>query len=214
MGEIDMLPKEPDRDKTYWKITNDEENHRGLQYKTGLIIDPKPFNDDPTLSCVLGGIYFTTKEYIHRFFWIGTNLRPVKIPKDARVVLDLKGDKYRADKIILGEKKDLDYYFDHWFDKKTFPKKEYWYLAKYCSGYFSEWFDKNTFPIRYYSYLAIHCSEHFDEWFDENTFLKSHYKYLAEGCSDHFDKWFDENTFPEKYKVVLRDYCPEHYNIL
>jgi len=143
-----MLPKKPDRRKTHWKVTNESEYHYGLQYKTGLVVDPKPFNDDPTLSCVEGGIYFTTKEYIHKFFWIGTNLRPVKIPKDARVVLDPNNDKYRADKVILGEKKDLNYYFDHLFDRKTFPIDEYKYLIKHCNKYFNKWFDIEMYFLK------------------------------------------------------------------
>jgi len=207
-----MLPKKPDRDKTYWKITNDEENHRGLQYKTGLIIDPKPFNDDPTLSCVLGGIYFTTKEYIHRFLPFGTNLRPVKIPKDARVVLDLKGDKYRADKLVFREKKNLDYYFDHLFDKETFPKKDYWYLMKHCSDHFDKWFDKETFPREDYNFIVIYCSKHFDKWFDKKIFPKKDYQYLAEYCSNHFDIWFDKKTFPKKDYWSLAKNCQDNFS--
>jgi len=184
-----MLPKKPDRSKTYWKVTNDEENHHRLQYKTDLVIDHKPFNDDPDESCVEGGIYFTTKEYIHRFFWIGTNLRPVKIPKDARVVLDLKGDKYRADKIILGEKKDLNYYFDHLFDRKTFLKKDYWYLAEYCPKHFDKWFDKKIFPKEDYWYLIKYCSKHFDKWFDKKTFPKEDYWYLEKHCKKYKHIW-------------------------
>ena len=33
----------------YYKILNESENHQGLQYKTGLNIDPKPFN--PSGDC-------------------------------------------------------------------------------------------------------------------------------------------------------------------
>jgi len=131
-----MLPEKPDRRKTYWKVTNEDECHYGLQYKTGLIIDPKPFNNDPNESCVEGGIYFTTKEFIHRFFWIGTNLRHPN------------NDKYRADKVILGEKKDLNYYFDHLFDKKTFPIDEYKYLIKHCNKYFNKWFDIEMYFLK------------------------------------------------------------------
>jgi len=182
-----------------------------LQYKTGLVIDPKPFNDSPNESCVEGGIYFTTKEYIHRFFWMGTNLRPVKIPKDARVVLDPEGDKYRADRVILREKKDLDYYFDHLFDKKTFLKKDYWCLAEYCHEHFDKWFDKKTFFKKDYWYLVKYCFEYFDEWFDKDTFPKKDFQYLAQHCPEHFDKWFDKKIFPKKDYWYLIKYCSEKY---
>ena len=46
----------------YLKITNKEENHYGLGYHDGLVEDIIPFQ--PEGSCVPGGIYFTTPEYI------------------------------------------------------------------------------------------------------------------------------------------------------
>jgi len=207
-----MLPEKPDRRKTYWKVTNDKECHYGLQYRTGLVIDPVPFNNNPNESCVGGGIYFTTKEFVHRFFQIGTNLRPVKIPKDARVILDPEGDKYRADRVILREKEDLDYYFDHLFDRKTFPIDEYWHLAVYCQKYFDKWFDKKSFPKKYYRYLADYCHEHFDKWFDKNIFPEKDYWYIAKYCSKYFNKWFDKKMFPKEDYLYLVEYCPEHFD--
>jgi len=169
-----MLPKEPDRDKTFWKVTNSKEYHHGLQYSTGLVIDPIPFNDNPNESCVEGGIYFTTKEYIHRFFWIGHNLRPVK---------------YRADKLVFKEKKDLGYYFDYLFDRKTFPIDEYKYLAIRCPDYFDKWFDKDTFPKKDYQYLAEYCPDHFVKWLDKKTFPKEDYWYLERYCYKYKYIW-------------------------
>ena len=48
----------------YLKITNEAENHNGLQYHDGLIQDILPFKKEG--SCVPGGIYFSD-EY-SRFF--------------------------------------------------------------------------------------------------------------------------------------------------
>ena len=90
------LPDKPDRRKTYYKITNKEECHNSLQYHDGLVIDPKQFNDNPKASCVEGGIYFTTKEHLYKFFKYGCWIRLLRIPKDAKVVRDPTGDKYRA----------------------------------------------------------------------------------------------------------------------
>ena len=159
-----MLPKIPDRRKIYYKITNKEENHHGLQYHDGLIIDPIKFDDDPKKSCVEGGIYFTTKERLHEFFGHGCWIRPVKIPSNAKVVLDPIGDKYRADKLFFKPRKNFDFYFDKWFDRKTFPKIDYCYLAKYCSKYFNIWFDKTTFPKNDYWSLAKFCSKYRHIW--------------------------------------------------
>jgi len=230
-----MLPKIPNRKKIYYKITNQKENHRGLQYRDGLIIDPIKFNDNSKDSCVEGGIYFTTKEYLHKFFGYGYWIRPIKLPSDANVVLDPSGDKYRADSLFFKPRKDFNFYFDElfnkktfpeeeykylaeycskyfdkWFDKKTFPKKDYWYLAKYCSNYFTKWFDKKTFPEEDYWYLAKYCSKYFDKWFDKKTFPKKGYWRLAKHCSKHFNKWFDKKTFPEEDYKYLAEYCSKY----
>ena len=59
-----MLPATCDRNKTYYKITNENECHNGLQYHDGLVIDPKPFNNDPEASCVKGGDLFYNKRIL------------------------------------------------------------------------------------------------------------------------------------------------------
>jgi hypothetical protein len=127
------LPKDLDKTKTYYKITNQEECHNDLKYRDGLIVDPVEFNDDPEKSCVPGGIYFTTAGHLPKFFKYGIWIRPVTIPEKAKVILDPEWDKYRADKLFFHPRKNIDFYFDKLFDKKTFPIKDYYYLARYCS---------------------------------------------------------------------------------
>jgi len=139
---------------------NQEENHHGLQYRDGLIIDPKKFNNNSKISCVEGGIYFTTKEYIHRFFNYGQWIRPIKIPLNAKVILDPSRNKYRADRLFFKPRKNFNFYFDELYSKKVYSKKDYRYLAKYCSKYFDKWFDKKTFPKKDYEYLAEYCSKY------------------------------------------------------
>ena len=184
-----MFPEKLDRRKTYYKVTNEEECHNGLQYHDGLIIDPVPFDDNPKHTCVSGGIYFTTKEYIHIFLRYGCWIRPIKIPKDARVVLDPRDDKYRADRVVMLPRKDFGWYFDNLFNKKTFPKDAYHYLAEYCSEHFDKWFDNEIFPRKYYYYLAEYCSEHFDKWFDKETFPEDDYRFLIEYCAGYKHIW-------------------------
>lgn len=89
----------------YYKVTNETECHYGFQYKTGLNVDTVPFAD--TGSCVPGGLYFTTRKFIPRFFEFGCYLREVTLPEDDsdfRMVEDPIGDpeKWRANKIVLG----------------------------------------------------------------------------------------------------------------
>lgn len=83
------LPKEIDRTKIYFKVTNEKENHYELQYHDGLVEDIIPFNDNSEDSCVEGGIYFTDLENIYEFFDYGCYIRPLTIPGNAKVVLFL-----------------------------------------------------------------------------------------------------------------------------
>ena len=127
------LPKEIDRTKIYFKVTNEKENHYGLQYHDGLVEDIIPFNDNSEDSRVEGGIYFTDLENIYEFFDYGCYIRPLRIPDDARVVLDPKGNKYRADKVFMLPKLTFKEFFDKYFDDNTFDYENYSYvLAQYC----------------------------------------------------------------------------------
>jgi len=90
----------------YYKILNEEENHRGLQYKTGLNIDPVEFN--PYGNCQPGGIYFASKDILG-FLSHGPWIRKVTIPEDAQIYKNPKPpEKWKADKVILEERRRID----------------------------------------------------------------------------------------------------------
>ena len=89
----------------FYKITNKKENHNGLQYKTGLNIDPLPWN--PSGNCESGGIYFS-REDIFAFINYGPWIRKVTIPEDAEVYENPgKSKKWKAHKVLLGERKKI-----------------------------------------------------------------------------------------------------------
>jgi len=92
----------------YYKVTNEQEIHNGLQYKDGLNIDTLPFN--PKGTCEPGGIYFT-REDILAFANYGAWLREVILPEDAKVYKDpdSKLTKWKSDKVILGKREYVDY---------------------------------------------------------------------------------------------------------
>ena len=97
------LPQSP-----CFKVTNQEECHHGMQYKTGLVKDHLSFSS--TGSCVPGGLYFTTKEHIPKFYFRGVWIRPVTLPtgiEEFRCVRDSTGDQWRANMLILGERHSL-----------------------------------------------------------------------------------------------------------
>ena len=94
----------------YYKITNKDENHYGFQYKDGLNVLIEPFNDDPYDSCCAGGLYFTDIEHVPGFADYGCYLREVFLPKDDpdfKMVKDMSGGKWRANKLILGQRYNL-----------------------------------------------------------------------------------------------------------
>lgn len=94
-----------DKNRKYFKVLNEKECHNGFQYKTGLNVDTKPFNDNPDKSCCEGGLYFAPVESIFAFLEYGPWVREVTFPDDAKVVKDPSDpEKYRADKLILGKR--------------------------------------------------------------------------------------------------------------
>ena len=97
----------------YYKILNEEENHNGLQFRTGRVDDPVPFEEYGT--CVPGGIYFAPVTSVLSFVHIGPWIREITIPKDAQMVRDPQPGpkKYRASSVILGER-------ERWMD--VFPR--------------------------------------------------------------------------------------------
>ena len=89
------------------KLTNQSENHHACHFQTGLNTDPMPF--DPQGDCQPGGIYFCLMEKIP--MWLNYSSqsmiysRLVTIPDDAQVWVEK--DKFKADKIILGERQEI-----------------------------------------------------------------------------------------------------------
>jgi hypothetical protein len=86
----------------FYKITNEEETHRGLQYHDGLVVDTVPFN--PNGTCEPGGIYFAREDILF-FLDYGPWIRKVSIPGGAQVYKD-KG-KWKADMVYLHPRRRL-----------------------------------------------------------------------------------------------------------
>ena len=104
---IDHREKTTTKKKIFVKITNREEKHYNHQYVDGLNELSEPFSG--TGSCSSAGFYFTDIDHVHEFLHYGVNLRVVELPYDD---IDFKclpdgNDKWRANKIILGEKYSL-----------------------------------------------------------------------------------------------------------
>ena len=88
--------------KNYYKILNQEEDHKGMKYKSGLNEDILPFN--PSGDCTSGGIYFA-KDDILAFLDYGPWIRRVTIP-EGEPVYENPGTpkKFKAHRVRLGRK--------------------------------------------------------------------------------------------------------------
>ena len=110
----------------YFRLTNEKENHRGFQYKTGLNVDTNPFV--PRGMCQQGGLYFFSEEQLEEFYTIGGVVSPKWIrevfftseTREARLACSrcsriyVEKGKYKADKFILGEREEFDSVLLEW----------------------------------------------------------------------------------------------------
>ena len=114
----------------YCKVTNNLENHHKFPYETGLNILDKEFEKNG--SCVTGGLYFSDFQHIHKYFFYGVNIRTIGLPitnEKLEMVRDPSGDKYRANMIILKDKRDMHDIetYQYLIEKGGKPKKIYEY---------------------------------------------------------------------------------------
>jgi hypothetical protein len=97
----------------FWKITNDQENHNGMQYHDGLNEDILEFR--PSGDCESGGIYFASKDIL-AFLSYGPWIREVTLPENEEVYENPGTPvKYKAHRVILGERKK-------WNDPEVFKE--------------------------------------------------------------------------------------------
>jgi hypothetical protein len=87
----------------YWKITNEEENHNGMQYQDGWNTDINGFDLSPNCG---GGLFFASRD-IFGFLNYGCYVREVTFEETEQVVEvnSLGLQKFKAHKIHLGKRK-------------------------------------------------------------------------------------------------------------
>ncbi len=94
--------------RKYIKLTTENENHRGFQFKTGVNTDIHKFTSFG--ECKAGGIYFTDMDSITQWIktpWNHYYYRYVYVPRNAQVYLEnlySESVKIKADIIILSER--------------------------------------------------------------------------------------------------------------
>ena len=91
----------------YYKLTKENENHHGFQYKDGLNTDILEF--DPQGTCEPGGLYFSDAEHIlENLFLNHYYIREVTLPNNEEIYKDPSSYKYKSHSIILGKRRDLN----------------------------------------------------------------------------------------------------------
>lgn len=100
--------------KKLYKLVHDDHKHHNFKYKLGLNIDTLKF--DPSGECSGGGLYFTTLEYLFDYYLFHYFVYEIEIPNDSKVYIEEK--KFKSNKIILKNKKNISDFFDG-LDEKT-----------------------------------------------------------------------------------------------
>lgn len=183
-----------DRRKVYYKITNKEENHHGLQYKTGIVKDLLPFNNNPKSSCAKGGMYFTTGELLPRFFRYGSNIRPVRVLKESQVISDSKGGKFRTN---VFDMKDI-ISFKSWYQKffKKVVQEDLWYFPRYCKDDLKLWYPDVIESLSYEKlwYFPKYCKGTIKLWYKDiiKKMPKKDLWYFPECCNDSIELWYQD----------------------
>jgi hypothetical protein len=104
--------EEFDRSKTYLKVIDENKIHNNMIYELGINEDILPFNDNPEDSCVKGGLYFTTLEYLPKFCDYGTIVAEIKILDNSKLIKD-SDTKYRTDKFEIIKFWDMNEFLEH-----------------------------------------------------------------------------------------------------
>ena len=209
----------------YYKITNKNENHYGFQYVDGLNILNTPF--EKYGSCVPGGLYFTTKENIHRFFSYGIWLREVTLPvSDPDFQLCRDGNKFRANKIILDKRYSLADPNTYLIIDSDITKNEHLMDHASAHGYIDVLNKlKNVgFQLKY-SILSIDVASsnnHIEalEWW-KNSGLELKYSSVAidvASANGHLDvlEWWKKSGLEMKYSFLAVDSASinQHIDVL
>lgn len=95
----------------FYKLTNEQEIHNNLEYKTGVNIDILPFN--PSKSCRPGGMYFFSEPNLFRFMrYVSQPYYMREVTFDELSLIYEDDDNFKTNRFILGERVNWREYFN------------------------------------------------------------------------------------------------------
>ena len=187
--EFNQIVKKTGR--KFYKLTNQTENHNGLQYLTGLNADSQKFKG----SYNSPGLYFTEERFVHN--WEKTLIktgypmyfkRKVTIPDDAKVYYDY--DEVKTDKMVLGQKEKLCLVYESRFPLyKSMTGKEFNDLCILSQK--NQQPVRMTFSVVYLRDTEFHTGFHKADWL--------HWKFI------------DDSQISEYKKKLLNVLCDPPY---
>lgn len=179
------------------------EKHHGFQYVDGLNVLTDKFSYNG--SCVPGGLYFTDTKNILNFLTYGIYLREIKLPhddKDFKIVKD--GNKWRANKIILGQRYNLSDVATIKMLLENGARKEfielfYWSYTNNYSKIIDWLFNVNTLDF-FYKKNLINDFKEIVKW----GFINDNDDVIEWICINHISKIYDST-----YAIM---WCCKRYN--
>jgi hypothetical protein len=196
-------------EEVYFKVFDESDKHHDFQYHDGI-------NEEPECG---NGMFFTTREHIHKFYEYGTYIRKV-IPLGK--VIQVGRDKFKTNKLELKKR--------YWLgDLNTYKELNIPMINMNISsmhGFISilKWWKENVDEL-VYSDVAMDLASAFGHvdvlnWWKENVdeLLYSELAFDWASKKGHVNvlKWLKENVDELKYTEYSMDFASAngHINVL
>ena len=190
----------------YYKVTSETEKHWGFQYKDGLNVDTRNFEEGVNH---VAGLHFSDIYGISKFFDCGIYVREVILPDDSdfKMVKRNNNQGWKANKIILGKKWDIEE-----FVRKHHQQLDWFYISgiRILSEDFIRTFkdDVNWNQISYHSWML---SEDFMREFKDrlNWHTLSYRQRMSENFMREFKDKIDWHMVSSYHQKLSEDFMRE-----